>query len=96
MQELLDLLASYVAALEQGNAVAAPAEREVYRRRMDAATQIGGALREANVHELKRLIDDEEHAQGWGFLTGSQGVAAEAALTRFVYRARMSGATFAA
>ena len=96
MQELLDLLASYVAALERGNGVAPPAERVVYQRRIDAATQIAAALREGNAHELKRLIDDEERAQGWGFLTGSQGAEAEAVLTQLVYRARMSGATFAA
>ena len=96
MQELLDLLASYVAALEQGSAAAPASEGAVYQSRMNEATKIGVALRQSDAAELKRLIDAEERAQGWGFLTGPQGAAAEAALTRLVYRARVSGATFAA
>ena len=96
MQELVDLLDKYVAALEPGSAAAGPPERAVYERRMDAAAQIGLALRNKSAADLKRLIDQEERAQGWGFLAGSQGEAAEAALSKLVYRARMSGATFAA
>jgi hypothetical protein len=96
MSELLDLLANYVSALEKAMAGAPSNELLVYQRRMEAAKEIGAALRHNDPRELKRLIDQEEHGQGWGFLVGSQGESAEAALTKLIYRARMSGGTFAA
>ena len=96
MDELLSLLAAYVEALERGVAAASPEEQPDYERRLAAAAQLGVALRSRDPKELKRLIDQEAHAAGWGFLAGSHGAAAEEAFTKFGYRARMSGATFAA
>jgi len=96
MDELQSLLGTYIAALERGRTTASPKERVDYDQRLAAAAAIGAALQRRDAKELKRLVDQEERAAGWGFLVGKDGAAAEAALTQFVYRARMSGATFAA
>jgi hypothetical protein len=96
LNELLTLLATYVSALERGTADATPKERAEYQRRAEPAAAIGAALRAAEPSELKRLLDQEERALGSGFLLGPHGAAAEAALSKLIYRARMSGGTFAA
>ena len=96
MDELLSLLAAYVEALKRGSATTSPKEQAEYERRLVAAGQLGVALQNRDAKELKRLIDQEAHAAGWGFLVGSHGAAAEETFAKFEYRARMSGATFAA
>jgi hypothetical protein len=96
MNELFDLLAQYITALEHGARVAGPREEPVYRAHRGAAAQLEAALRRADAQELKRLVDEEERTFGWEFLEGSHGEAVHAAFSAFAYRARMSGATFAA
>jgi hypothetical protein len=97
MNELLDLLAAYVVTLQRGEANTPRAEeRPIYSRRLAAAAELFAALHRADPVEIKRLVDQEEHAVGWGYLVGSEGAAADAAFTSFATRARMLGATFAA
>ena len=96
-EELLDLLAVYVTALECGAATTPDAqERPLYAHRLAAVARMFAAIHRSDSAELKRLVDQEERAIGWGYLVGENGAAAEAAFTTFAVRARMTGATSAA
>jgi hypothetical protein len=97
MLDLLNDLEVYVTALAQGAAATKrPEERVGYARRLAAAAEIFAAIHRADRSELRRLIDQEEHGAGWGFLPGSRGADAETAFADFVRHARMSGGTSAA
>jgi hypothetical protein len=96
MHELLNDLAVYVTALTAGAAAAKrPEERADYSQRLAAAAEIFAAIHRADRTALRRLIEQEVHGAGWGFLPGSLGSDAETAFSDFVRHARMSGATSA-
>jgi hypothetical protein len=97
MPDLFGELADYISALQRGAANTTRAEeRPVYTRRLAAAAEMFVALHRGDHAELKRLIDQEEHSVGWGYLEGNDGAAADSTFAAFVTRARVSGATSAA
>lgn len=83
METLLDPLASYIDALDAGLAATTNANaRPVYTRHLAAAARIASAVLLDRPGDVRRLIEDEQRAHGWGFLGGPEGERSNGAFVR--------------
>jgi len=78
-------LAEYVSALSKSEGTTSRSEdRVTYQRHLASAAVMFAAIHQGDVLRLKEIVDGETRAFGWGYLSGDEGSAAEAAWTRFV------------
>lgn len=84
MKKLLDALATYIGVLAHSAQVTKRAEdRVTYTRHLAAAAQIFVCLHSEQLSEAKEMVRSQRHGFGWGYLSGEEGAAAEAAFDRF-------------
>jgi hypothetical protein len=86
---LTDLLAQYVGDLSRGyQATNRSEDRPEYERRLAMAAQLFEALHRSDWERFTEVLSSATRAQGWGFLDGSHGAAAEASLAKLAQQAR--------
>jgi hypothetical protein len=81
----LDALSEYVGVLEKGAATTTRAEdRPRYRDHLAQAARIFSAvtISEPDWTKVRDIVQDEERAFGWSYLSDDVGAAAEAGLSR--------------
>ena len=84
MKSLIDSLATYIEVLAHSAQSTNRAEdRATYTRHLAAAATIFADLHSGRLSEASKIVSSERHSFGWGFLSGPEGAAAEAAFHTF-------------
>ncbi len=84
MVTLIDALAQYIGVLSRSAQMTTRAEdRSTYISHLAAAAEIFACIHSGRLPEAKKLVSDQRHAYGWGYLSGDEGSAATAAFDRF-------------
>ena len=78
------VLATYIKVLsESADATHHAEDRPTYQLHLAAAARMFAAFHGGAFDDLRRLVDEERHIYGWGFLSGDEGNRAEAAFAAF-------------
>ena len=77
-------LATYIKVLsESADATHHAEDRPTYLLHLAAAARMFAAIHGGALDDLRRLVDEERHGYGWGFLSGDEGNRTEAAFAAF-------------
>ncbi len=84
-QELIDALAKYIGVLTEGASRTSRAEdRLLYTKHLAEAAIVFTLIhQDAPPQQVRDKVVQERRAFGWGYLSGSEGEAAEAAFQEF-------------
>ena len=84
MKSLIDSLATYIEVLAHSAQMTNRAEdRASYARHLAAAATIFADLHSGRLSEASEIVRSERHDFGWGYLSGPEGAAADAAFHTF-------------